>query len=58
MKTQEYFLDCNYIIDLVGGKWKPSIICSLGLGDKRFGELRQYFKRLYGVAPAEKVLSE
>ncbi|GEO69238.1 winged helix-turn-helix transcriptional regulator [Levilactobacillus acidifarinae] len=58
METQEYFLGCNYIIDLVGGKWKPSIICSLGLGDKRFGELRQYFKRLYGVAPAEKVLSE
>ncbi|KRK89741.1 hypothetical protein FC99_GL000218 [Levilactobacillus koreensis JCM 16448] len=28
------------------------------MGDKRFGELRQYFQRLYGVAPAEKVLSE
>lgn len=58
MQTQDYFLGCNYIIDIVDGKWKPSIICSLGLGDKRFGELRQYFKRLYGVAPAEKVLSE
>lgn len=58
MQTKNYFLGCNYIIDLVDGKWKPSIICSLGLGDKRFGELRQYFHRLYGVAPAEKVLSE
>ncbi|TGD20044.1 winged helix-turn-helix transcriptional regulator [Levilactobacillus suantsaiihabitans] len=58
MQKQNYFLGCNYIIDLVGGKWKPSIICSLGLGDKRFGELRHYFKRLYGVTPAEKVLSE
>lgn len=58
MEKRNYFLSCNYIIDIVGGKWKPSIICSLGLKPKRFGELRRYFQELYGTSPAEKVLSE
>ncbi|MGN1280201.1 MAG: winged helix-turn-helix transcriptional regulator [Limosilactobacillus sp.] len=43
---------------MVSGKWKPSIICSLGLAPRRFGELRRYMMDLYGTAPAEKVLSQ
>lgn len=58
MEKQSYFLGCNYIIDMVSGKWKPSIVCSLGLTPKRFGELRRYLMDLYGIAPAEKVLSQ
>ncbi|MGM9892375.1 winged helix-turn-helix transcriptional regulator [Limosilactobacillus sp.] len=58
MEQRKYFLGCNYIISIVDGKWKPSIICSLGLGAKRFGELRHYLEKLYGITPAEKVLSE
>lgn len=58
MEPKSYFLGCNYIIDMVSGKWKPSIICSLGRKEKRFGELRRYLRTLYGIAPAEKVLSE
>lgn len=55
---REYFLACNYLIHAVSGKWKPSIICSLDLEPKRFGELRTYFKKLYGVTASEKVLAE
>ncbi|MDD6432184.1 MAG: helix-turn-helix domain-containing protein [Lactobacillaceae bacterium] len=58
MEKRNYFLGCNYIIEMVSGKWKPSIICSLGLAPKRFGELRRYLLNLYGTAPAEKVLSQ
>lgn len=58
MEKQNYFLGCNYIIEMVSGKWKPSIICSLGVEPKRFGELRRYLLDFYGIAPAEKVLSQ
>lgn len=58
VKPREYFLGCNYVIDIVDGKWKPSIICSLGLSKKRFGQLLRYLMELYGTAPSEKVLSE
>lgn len=58
MQKKEYFLSCNYIIDMVSGKWKPSIICSLSVEPKRFGELRRYFMDIYKLTPAEKVLSE
>lgn len=57
MAKQSYFLGCNYVVEMVSGKWKPSIICSLG-PPKRFGELRRYMMDLYGTAPAEKVLSQ
>lgn len=43
---------------MVSGKWKPSIIYSLGLAPKCFGELRRHLLDLYGNAPAEKVLSQ
>ncbi|WP_431814485.1 winged helix-turn-helix transcriptional regulator [Limosilactobacillus portuensis] len=56
--TRHFFMSSNYIIHIVSGKWKPSIICSLGLEEKRFGELKRYFYDLYQIHISEKVLSE
>lgn len=56
--TRHFFMSSNYIIHVVSGKWKPSIICSLGLKEQRFGELKRYFYELYHVQVSEKVLSE
>src|SRR5258708_36270618 len=39
----ERSLDCpvNAAIDVIAGKWKPSILCELRDGARRFGDLRR-----------------
>jgi len=51
----ERTLDCpvNATIDIIAGKWKPSILCELRLEPRRFGDLR---RDIPGIS--EKVLSE
>lgn len=56
--TKNYFISCNFLIHAVSGKWKPSIICALGLKEHRYGELKRYFDDLYRVHVSEKVLTE
>lgn len=43
----------NIVFDLIGSKWKPTILWRLGEGDRRFAELR----RTIGVI-SEKVLAD
>lgn len=56
--AKNYFISYNFLIHAVSGKWKPSIICTLGLKERRYGELKRYFDDLYRVHVSEKVLTE
>ena len=56
--AKNYFISYNFLIHAVSGKWKPSIICALGLKERRYGELKRYFDDLYRVHVSEKVLTE
>ena len=42
----------NTVLDIIAGKWKPSILCELRAGPRRFGDLR---REIPGIS--EKVLS-
>jgi len=52
-KGKEYKCPLEAIVDMVGGKWKASILWHLNEDSKRFGKLR---KLLPGISP--KVLTE
>ena len=42
----------NATLDFISGKWKPSILCELRAGPRRFGELKREIPAI-----SEKVLS-
>lgn len=50
----ERTLDCpvNATLELISGKWKPSILCELRVGPRRFGELKREIPAI-----SEKVLA-
>jgi len=48
----QYFCPVNATLDVIAGKWKPSILCELNEGPRRFSDLKRV---LTGVS--EKVLS-
>lgn len=54
VQSQDESVECgvNVVFDLIGSKWKPTILWRLGEGDRRFAELR----RAVG-AISEKVLT-
>lgn len=58
MAIKKYHLGCNYVLSIISGKWKPSIICSLGLEEKRYGQLKKYIEAIYSHDVTDKVLSE
>ncbi len=54
MRNPPYSCGADAAIDVVGGKWKPLILCALFERKHRFGELR---RALHG-AISEKVLTQ
>ncbi|MCP3143591.1 winged helix-turn-helix transcriptional regulator [Pyxidicoccus xibeiensis] len=55
MARKQYAPDCGLhaALTVIGGKWKPAILCELHLRPARFGELK---RRVLGIS--EKVLFE
>ncbi|WP_347979883.1 helix-turn-helix domain-containing protein [Limosilactobacillus allomucosae] len=58
MKYERYHFGANLVLEIISGKWKPSIICSLDARPKRFNELKAYLQRVNGQPIAQKVLTE
>ena len=40
--TNNFRMGTNYLLKVITGKWKVSIICALGLKDYRYLELLKY----------------
>ena len=49
---EQYFCPVNATLDVIAGKWKPSILCELNEGPRRFSDLKRV---LSGIS--EKVLA-
>ncbi len=58
MKYARYHFGANLVLEIISGKWKPSIICSLDARPKRYNELKAYLQRVNGQPIAQKVLTE
>lgn len=48
----------NYLLKVITGKWKVSIICALGLRDYRYLELLKYENDVNHTKISKKVLTE
>ena len=48
----------NYLLKVITGKWKVSIICALGLKDYRYLELLKYENNVNHTKISKKVLTE
>lgn len=58
MMTEAYNLGANYVLNIINGKWKPSIICFLGAGENRYGELFRHLNETSAGRITKKVLTE
>lgn len=58
MKKSHYHFGVDLILEIIGGKWKPSIICSLDVKPKRYNALRKYLTEINGREISQKVLTE
>jgi len=58
MDAQRFHLGSNYVIKLLQGKWKVSIVCALGIKPMFYGELLNYEREINHAKIAKKVLSE
>lgn len=58
MKKEKYLMGMNYFIKIVAGKWKPSIICSLGTHARRSSELLNFEQHKNHTKISRKVLAE
>nr|WP_220484831.1 helix-turn-helix domain-containing protein [Limosilactobacillus fastidiosus] len=47
-----------YILKIINGKWKPSIICFLGAGENRYGELLRHVNTVAPTKVSKKVLTQ
>ena len=45
MGKRSYNCGLEAALDVVGGKWKPIVLWHLGIGPRRFGELRRLVAR-------------
>lgn len=48
---KKYFCPVNATLDIIAGKWKPSILCEINEGPRRFSDLRR------ALPVSEKVLA-
>ncbi|MBB1079555.1 helix-turn-helix transcriptional regulator [Limosilactobacillus sp. STM2_1] len=55
---EEYNLGVYYILKIINGKWKPSIICFLGAGKNRYGELLRHVNAVAPTKVSKKVLTQ
>lgn len=51
-------MGANYLLKVVSGKWKISIICALGIKDYRYLELLKYENKANHAQISKKVLTE
>lgn len=51
-------MGANYLLKVITGKWKVSIICALGLKDYRYLELLKYENNVNHSKISKKVLTE
>ena len=58
MADQKFHLGANYVIKLLQGKWKVSIVCALGIKSMYYGELLDYKRNINHTQIAKKVLSK
>ena len=49
---KKYFCPVNATLDIIAGKWKPSILCEINEGPRRFSDLK---RAIPGIS--EKVLA-
>lgn len=56
--TQHFHLGANYVVSLLKGKWKISIICALGIKPMFYSELLKYEREINHTLIAKKVLTE
>lgn len=54
----EYNLGIYYFLKLLKGKWKPSIICSLGLKKTRYDKLLNHLIKVTNNKISKKVLTQ
>lgn len=58
MTTENYQLGINLVIHTITGKWKPLIICTLGINPHRYNELIKIISQNSGQKLSKKVLTE
>lgn len=56
--TNNFHMGTNYLLKVITGKWKVSIICALGLKDYRYLELLKYENDVNHTKISKKVLTE
>ncbi|MBB1094627.1 helix-turn-helix transcriptional regulator [Limosilactobacillus agrestis] len=56
--TNNFHMGTNYLLKVITGKWKVSIICALGLRDYRYLELLKYENDVNHTKISKKVLTE
>lgn len=57
-KVERYNLGVYYILKIINGKWKPSIICFLGAGENRYGQLLRHVNEVTPTKVSKKVLTQ
>lgn len=55
---EKYNLGVYYILKIISGKWKPSIICFLGAGENRYGQLLRHVNEVTPTTVSKKVLTQ
>lgn len=58
MGNNNFHMGANYLLKVVSGKWKISIICALGIKDYRYLELLKYENKVNHAQISKKVLTE
>lgn len=58
MVNNNFHMGANYLLKVVSGKWKISIICALGIKDYRYLELLKYENKVNHAQISKKVLTE
>ena len=55
---QKFHIGANYLLKVISGKWKVSIICALSLKNYRYLELLKYENSVNNTRISKKVLTE
>lgn len=58
MEEKIFHMGANYLLKVISGKWKVSIICALRAKDFRYLELLKYESQINNAEVSKKVLTE